>query len=447
MTVEGGQGPDRDSDPGESPPEILVFNPGSSSLKFGVYAMPASGGGRIARTGVRRLASGVIQPIGGRGAEAPTVRIERPGREAFVSPTLAGTPVEAASRVVLHLDELGSGDVGRIRAVGCRVVHGGPSLTAPVIVTPEVLSTLRRVEPLAPLHNPIDVAVLQAVARSLPGIPAVAVFDTAFHATLPEVARTYALPFEISERHGLRRYGFHGISHAYVSGQLLERLGERARGETSRAEGTRLVTCHLGSGASLCALRDGVSVDTSMGMTPLEGLVMGTRAGDIDAGLVLFLIRTEGLSADHVHELLNSKSGLLGLSGVSADLRTIERAAAEGDRRAELALAVFAYRVRKYLGAYAAALGGLDAVAFTGGIGEHSASMRARICQGLGFLGLELDAAQNAAAVGDREAVISTAGSPVEVWVIPTDEELEIAAATADALKLERATASARMGP
>ncbi len=414
--------------PVSEPAEILVFNPGSSSLKFGVYAMPVASGGRIPRTAVRRLATGVIQPIGGRGGEAPTVRIERPGQEDFVSPTLAGTPVEAASRVVLHLGELGSGDVGRIRAVGCRVVHGGPSLTAPAIVTPEVLATLRRVEPLAPLHNPIDVAVLDAVARSLPGIPAVAVFDTAFHSTLPEVARTYALPFEISERHGLRRFGFHGISHAYVSAQLLDRLGRRP-------EGTRLITCHLGSGASLCALKDGMSVDTSMGMTPLEGLVMGTRSGDIDPGLVLFLIRTEGLSPDLVHELLNSKSGLLGLSGASADLRTVERAAGEGDRRAELALAVFAYRVRKYLGAYAAALGGLDAVAFTGGIGEHSSSMRARICDGLGFFGLELDAARNAAAVGDREAAISAEGSRVAAWVIPTDEELEIAAATADALR------------
>lgn len=405
--------------------EILVFNAGSSSLKFGVFAMPPLAGGRIVRGAVRALARGVIQPIGG---ENPTARITRPGAEPVVSPALASTPVEAAGRVVLHLEELGSGDTARVKAVGCRVVHGGTLLVAPAIVTPEVLATLRRIEPLAPLHNPIDVAVLETVAKSLPGVPAVAVFDTAFHATLPEVAYSYALPFAVSERHGLRRFGFHGISHAYVSGRLLECLRRPAAG-------TRLITCHLGNGASVCAVRDGQSVDTSMGLTPLEGLVMGTRSGDVDPGLVLFLIRTEGLAPSEVDELLNDQSGLAGLSGVSSDLRAVEKAAAAGDQRAGLALAVFAYRVRKYIGAYAAALGGVDAIAFTGGIGEHSSAMRARICEGLEFLGVRLDPARNAAATtGESGAYISATGSAVAVWVIPTDEELEIACAVMERL-------------
>jgi acetate kinase len=428
---------------------ILVFNPGSSSLKFALFALATDPPGRA----LRRVLSGTVAPLRGAsrfvgqqneslagasrfvGAATPEeareaqLQLDLPGEEPRVAPSAAHTPVEAAASLMSELEALVPGALGDLRAAGCRVVHGGARLTAPALVTPEVLEILKAVEPLAPLHNPIDVAVLETLGRALPGLPTVAVFDTAFHASLPEVARTYALPADVCARHGLRRFGFHGISHAYVSRQLLERLGRRP-------EGTRLVTLHLGNGASACALRDGVSVDTSMGMTPLEGLVMGTRAGDVDPGLVLFLVRTEGLAPGRLHELLNAESGLLGVSGVSSDLRAVEHAAASGDARAELALALFAYRARKTVGAYAAALGGLDGIAFAGGIGEHSATTRARICAGLEFLGVRLDEERNVAATGDREAAISAEDAPVAVWVIPTDEELEIARATAVAVGL-----------
>jgi len=247
----------------------------------------------------------------------------------------------------------------------------------------------------------------------------VAVFDTAFHRTLPEEAWRYALPSDLADRLGLRRYGFHGISHRFVSGRLLDCLGRAPAG-------TRLITCHLGSGASVCALLGGASVDTSMGLTPLEGLVMGSRSGDLDPGLLLYLLRTQGMTAQQLDDLLNQDSGLKGLAGKS-DVRDLEQAAGAGDARAGMALEIFAYRVRKYLGAYAAALGGLDAVAFTGGIGERGAGMRARICRGLDFLGVTLDDERNWAATGGAPALISADGGPTPVWVIPTDEERQIA--------------------
>jgi acetate kinase len=315
-----------------------------------------------------------------------------------------------------------------IDAVGCRVVHGGARLVKPTRVTASVLDELRALKELAPLHIPADIAVLERVQQSLPETPVIAVFDTAFHQTLPEVARTYALPVELCARYGLRRYGFHGISHAYVSGRLIEHLGRSAKE-------TKLITCHLGSGASVCAVRDGQSIDTSMGLTPLEGLVMGTRSGDVDPGLVLYLIRTAGMSANEVDSLLNHQSGLRGLSGLSADVRELEQAERAADKNAELALEVFAYHARKYIGAYAAALEGLDAVAFTGGIGEHSASMRRRICQGLGFLGLRLDDDLNEAADGRAAMRISKGSGAVQIWVIPTDEERQIARSAYEQLR------------
>ncbi|HLV79542.1 MAG TPA: acetate kinase [Chthonomonadaceae bacterium] len=362
---------------------ILVLNAGSSTLKYGVFQI---GEGEDGKT----LAEGLIEEA---------------------------APVRAAEQAIQACAGL------TVEAVGYRVVHGGARFTAATRVTPEILVEIRKLDPLAPLHNPVDRAGIETGLRLLPGVPAVAVFDTAFHGTLPEVAATYALPGLLRERFGLRRYGFHGISHRYVSGQLLMRLG-------GEPEGTRLITCHLGNGASLCALKDGRSVDTSMGMTPLEGLVMGTRSGDVDPGLLLYLMREGGLTAAELENALEHQSGLRGLSGKSGDLRTLEQAAAKGDTRAALAMEVFAYRTRKYLGAYAAALGGLDAVAFTGGIGEHSASMRQRICEGLEFLGLRLDAPRNAAAAPPKAAPISADGSPVVVWMIPTNEELQIARET-----------------
>jgi acetate kinase len=285
-----------------------------------------------------------------------------------------------------------------------------------------VIAAIREVGRLAPLHNPTACAVLEAILKALPDLPVVAVFDTAFHDTMPPVAALYALPLEMAKQKGLRRYGFHGTSHRYVSARLIERLG---RG----VAGTRVITCHLGNGASVCAVRDGVSIDTSMGLTPLEGLIMGTRCGDVDAGLVLHLLRQEKMSVEQVDHLLEHESGLKGLGG-NADVRALLKAASAGDARAAQALEAFAYRARKYVGAYAAALGGLDAIAFTGGIGENSAAVRAAICRGLDFLGVKLDQAKNDAAKG--EALLSAADAAVAVWVIPTDEEGQIAAETAE---------------
>ena len=361
---------------------ILVLNPGSSTLKYRLVHLDGE---------VRSLAEGIVDHVAG------------------------DSTTQAASSVIDRCQGQG------IDAVGCRVVHGGERFTAATLVTPAVVAGIRDLGRLAPLHNPIAAAVLDAVTRQLPDVPAVAVFDTEFHRTIPEVAALYALPLEMGREKGLRRYGFHGISHSYVSTRLRERLGRPAAG-------SRLITCHLGNGASVCAVRDGRSVDTSMGLTPLEGLVMGTRTGDIDAGLLLYLLREEGYTGEKLDDLLNHRSGLLGLGG-SADVRDLTKAVQAGDERAGLALDVFAYRVRKYIGAFTAVLEGLDAVAFTAGVGEHSSLVRSKICAGLGWLGVRLDPAVNEHP-GSGDACISAPGSSVAVWVIPTDEESQIARET-----------------
>ena len=360
---------------------ILALNVGSSSLKFRLF--------QIMPDGEKVLTEGTLERLD------------------------ANALPDAVQKVIEQCKPFG------IDAVGHRVVQGGARFFEPTRVTPAVLQDLRGLKELDPLHNPTEVAMIEAAQRLLPDAPSVAVFDTAFHRTLPEVAWRYALPADLADRLGLRRYGFHGISHRYVSGRLLECLG---RGPA----GTRLITCHLGNGASICALRDGASIDTSMGLTPLEGLVMGSRSGDVDPGLLLYLLRTQGMTPEQLDDMLNHDSGLKGLAGRS-DVRDLEQAAGQEDKQADMALEIFAYRVRKYLGAYDAALGGLDAVAFTGGIGERGAGMRARICQGLDFLGLRLDAERNGAATGSEAAQISTDAGPVSVWMIPTDEERQIA--------------------
>jgi acetate kinase len=290
----------------------------------------------------------------------------------------------------------------------------------PARITPGVREAIRALGELAPLHNLIDLAAIEAGTRRAPEVPGVAVFDTAFHRTLPEVAWRYALPAEVGANAALRRYGFHGIAHRFAAEWLLECLGRDA-------VGTRLILCHLGGGASLCAVRDGKSVDTSMGLTPLEGLVMSTRSGDVDPGLVLYLIRRKGLTADEVLDLLARKSGLLGLSGQSGDIRDLEPAAANGDPRAALALEIQAYRVRKYIGAYAAALGGVDAIALSGALAENSAALRARVLGDLGFLGILLDATRNRTAGPTAPGRIDADDSAVPVWVVPADEERQIA--------------------
>ena len=392
---------------------ILVLNPGSATLKFGLYQMPAA----------VVLARGLVDRIGTPRSE---LKMLVAGQEARTEAIEARGPGQAAKQIIRRLLSLPAGDArapAPVDAVGCRVVHGGPGLVAPTLVTASVLDELRALKKLAPLHIPADIAVLEQVRLSLHGTPVIAVFDTAFHQTLPEVASTYALPVELCVRYGLRRYGFHGISHAYVSRELIKHLGRGVKG-------SKVITCHLGNGASVCAVRDGRSIDTSMGFTPMEGLVMGTRSGDVDPGLLVYLIRTVGMTVGQVDDLLNHQSGLRGLSGLSADLRDLERAALKKDRRAELALEIFAYRACKYIGAFAVALQGLDAIAFTGGMGEHSASMRGRICRRLGFLGLRLDGRRNRAASGRGARQISIEGGGVQAWVIPTDEEGEIAHST-----------------
>ncbi len=367
---------------------ILVLNVGSSSLKFRLFQSTPDTETVLTEGSAERLDANTLLP--------------------------------AAQKAIEQCGPFG------IDAVGHRVVQGGARFFAPTRITPDVMDGLRGLRDLDPLHNPTEVALIEAASRLLPDAPAVAVFDTAFHRTLPEIAWRYALPVDLSDRLGLRRYGFHGISHQYVSGRLLQCLG---RGP----EGTRLIVCHLGSGASVCAVRDGKSIDTSMGMTPLEGLVMGTRSGDVDPGLLLYLMRTQNMTAAAADDLLNQKSGLLGLSERSGDVRDLEQAAGSGDVKAKMALEIFAYRVCKYMGAYASVLEGVDAVAFTGGIGERSPAMRSRICRRLAFLGLHLDPTRNEKA-GMDPSLISAGEAGVQAWVIPTDEERQIARETRQAL-------------
>ncbi len=374
------------------------------------------------------LAHGKIERIGEANAELTFTRGESPP----IKEAVAGDSVGEAARSIIERlttpPEPPSGGAVTIDAVGHRIVHGGARFRAPTVLDEAILQELRDLSALAPLHNPAGVAGIESALRALPGVSQVAVFDTAFHHDLPPVAARYALPAELSDRLGLRRFGFHGISYRYVSDRLAHCLTDSARA-------ARVILCHLGNGASVCAVQGGRSVDTSMGFTPLEGLVMGSRSGDVDPGLLLHLLREEGLTPDQLDDLLNHQSGLLGLSGgKSGDMRDLETASLAGDEAAGLAIECFAYRVRKYIGAYAVALGGPPlTLAFTGGIGEHSASMRARICENLDFLGFAVDTARNQSAPGNEPAAIG-AGDGESVWVIPTDEERQIARETFDLL-------------
>lgn len=383
---------------------ILVVNAGSSSLKLDLID-PASGA---------RLRSASVERVGQDGCVATA---------GDVTTKLPGAGHGAALEAVLPALR---GDAV-ISGVGHRVAHGGPSFGAPTRIDDAVLAAIEALSPLAPLHNPPAAKTIRAARAALPDVPHVAVFDTAFHATLPTRAKAYALPAELVEKHGLRRYGFHGPSHAWVASRAAEAMGDDLKN-------LRVITCHLGNGASVCAVEHGRSVETSMGMTPLEGLVMGTRAGDLDPGILLALARSEGLDVDALDRLLNTASGLSGLSGVGNDMRDIERRAAEGDERCRLAIQVFAHRVRKYVGAYAAVMGGVDAIVFTAGIGQNSALVRHRIAQRLEFLGARLDEDKNRDARVDHTrpvARISEDGSRVRLFVIATDEAMAIATETA----------------
>jgi acetate kinase len=370
---------------------LLVFNAGSSSLKYRLFELAS--GDAPAET-----ARGEIERIG-EGGEAPA---------------------DHAMAVRRVLDDLSRRGEDRFEAYAHRVVHGGERFREPARVDDETLAAIEEATDLAPLHNAPALAVIRECRRTAtPPVPQVAVFDTAFHRTLPERAFRYALALELAERLGIRRFGFHGLSYRSMC--------DRYFGETGRRiQPSRLIAFHLGNGASACALRDGRSIDTSMGFTPLEGLVMGTRSGDLDASLVPFIAEREGMTGAEVLAQLNDRSGLLGLSGVSRDVREIERAADEGNSRARLALDIFAYRARKYLGAYLAALGGADAILFGGGIGEHAATVRSAMLDGLEELGISLDPARNERIRGEVGR-ISAEGSRIEVWVTPTDEEAVIA--------------------
>ena len=398
---------------------ILVLNVGSSTLKFQLVATDEA---RFADDSDRRVARGSIERIGGEAIwtyqagddERVTGQASLRDHRAAVD-HLLGWMTDGDSGVPIS-------SVAEIGAAGHRVAHGGERFIHSVRIDEQVMRGIEETIDLAPLHNPANLKGIQAVRAVLgPGVPQVAVFDTAFHHTLPERAFLYAIPYSLYRRHRVRRYGFHGTSHRYVSWRWRKLTG-RSREET------RIVTLHLGNGCSACAIRGGDSVDTSMGFTPLEGLVMGTRSGDVDPAVLDYVAQKEGLSLHDVELLLNKQSGLLGISGLTNDMRELLAEAEEhDDRRARLAIEIFCYRVRKYVGAYAAALGGADAVCFAGGVGENADAVRAKICEGLEFMGLRLDPELNRRTVGGREGCISLEGPGPAAWVIPTDEELLIA--------------------
>ena len=308
------------------------------------------------------------------------------------------------------------------------MVHGGEKFNKSVLLTPEVLEAFAACNDLAPLHNPANLKGVNAVSELLPNIPQVGVFDTAFHQTMPDYAYLYAIPYELYEKYGVRRYGFHGTSHRFVSGEIFKYLN-------MPVEGSKVITCHIGNGGSITAVKDGKSVDTTMGLTPLEGIMMGTRSGDIDGGAVTFLMEKEHLDSTGMSNLLNKKSGLLGISGVSSDMREITASMEAGNERAALAKKMYAYRIKKYIGAFAAAMGGVDVIIFTGGVGENRHEVREAVCEGLEFLGIKLDKEQNAKIMFGKDGIISTADSKVKVVVLPTDEELMIAQDTLALIK------------
>jgi acetate kinase len=388
--------------------KVLVINCGSSSIKYLLYDAKAD----------RTLAKGIAARIG---EKSSFIKHTACGKE-FKEETSIPSHREGIELIVRLLVDPTHGvlhDISEICAVGHRTVHGGDIFMESVLITEDVIAKMEDCIPLAPLHNPPNLLGIREAQRILPNIPHVAVFDTAFHQTMPPKAYLYALPYKYSETYKIRRYGFHGTSCRYVCQKAASRLG-------ISLEKHKMIICHLGNGVTVAAVRDGKSVDTSMGFTPLEGLIMGTRSGDIDAGVIFFLHRQLGLSIDRIDDILNRESGLLGVSGVSNDVREIIEGAEHNDERCRLALEMFAYRVKKYIGAYSAALGGIDSLVFTAGIGENSYLMRAKICEGLDFLGIKLDEKRNHEVIG-IEGVISKPGSDVTVLVIPTNEERMIA--------------------
>ncbi|SDK33458.1 acetate/propionate family kinase [Halanaerobium congolense] len=388
--------------------KILVINSGSSSLKYQLFNMETE----------IVLAKGLIQRIG---ITDSYLEYENgSGDEIVIEKDIPNHKVgiELLIETLLSEDHGVLKDMDEVEAIGHRIVHGGEAFAHSTIIDEETIEKVESVSDLAPLHNPPNIMGVKVCKELMPDKPQVGVFDTAFHQSMPEKAYIYALPYEYYEEYGVRRYGFHGTSHGYVAKRAAEMMDQ----DLSEL---KIITCHLGNGASVAAVKNGKSVDTSMGLTPLEGLVMGTRCGDIDPAIIPFIMAKENISASEMDDILNKKSGLLGVSGVSSDSRDVEDAAAAGNHQAEIAIKLFNYRVKKYIGAYSAAMGGVDAIVFTAGIGENSIDTRAEILEGLEYLGIELD--QEANDCRGKEVFISTADSKVKAMVVPTNEELVIA--------------------
>ena len=397
--------------------KILVLNCGSSSVKYKLIDLDGVNQNVMAEGGVEKL-----------GLPDSFLKFKFNGEKVTITTSMPNH--EVAVRVIL--DNLTSEkygcikDFGEIDAVGHRIVHGGEKFNTSVIITDEVIAKVKECYDLAPLHNPANITGIEAISAIMPDVPQVGVFDTAFHQTMPAYAYMYALPYEAYEKYGIRRYGFHGTSHRYVARRACDFLG-------LDYEAQRIITCHIGNGGSITAVKDGKSVDTSMGLTPVEGLMMGTRCGDVDPAALLYIQQKEGFSTADMQKLINKKSGVLGVSGVSSDMRDIENAVAAGHERAQLALDMYEYRITKYIGAYTAALGGVDVIVFTGGVGENQTGTREKICRQLEFLGIDFDAEKNK--TRGEEIELTRQGSKVRVVVIPTDEEYMIACDTAALVK------------
>lgn len=392
--------------------KILVLNCGSSSIKYQLFDMESKS----------VLAKGGIEKIG---LEGSFLKLTQPDGEKV---TLTKDIPEHTTGVRFIISVLTGEEYGVIKsineidAVGHRMVHGGEKFSSSVLLTEQVMKDFEACNDLAPLHNPANIKGVNAVKEIAPEMPQVGVFDTSFHQTLPDYAYIYGVPYELYEKYGIRRYGFHGTSHRYITKRVCEILGVKP-------EDKKIITCHIGNGGSIAAVKNGKCVDTTMGLTPLEGLMMGTRSGDIDPGAIPFIMEKLQLDGKGLSDLLNKKSGVLGVSGVSSDMREVEAAAASGNKRAELANTIYFYRIKKYIGAYAAAMGGVDIIVFAGGVGENQAPCREAALEGLDFIGVELDKDLNKKSRGE-EVVLSTPESKVKVVLVPTDEELMIASDT-----------------
>ncbi|MGL4914242.1 MAG: acetate/propionate family kinase [Romboutsia sp.] len=397
--------------------KILVLNCGSSSLKYQLIDM----------SNEEVLCIGLVERIG---IDGSILKQEKDGVEGKLVVEQPMKNHQDAIKLVLDavVDSKFGGvkEISEVEAVGHRVVHGGEKFAGSVLITDEVKAALQECVELAPLHNPANIMGIEACEAILPGVPMVGVFDTAFHQTMPKESYLYGLPHELYTKYGVRRYGFHGTSHRYVSERAAAMLGKNI-------EDTKIITCHLGNGASVAAISGGKSVDTSMGFTPLEGLIMGTRCGDIDSAILPFLMEKEGLDAQGLSDLMNKKSGVYGMTGISSDFRDIEDGAAAGNELAQVALKAYAQKVKKYIGSYAAEMNGVDAVVFTAGVGENGIDMRADIASNMEFLGMKLDKEANK--VRGKERVISTEDSKVKILLIPTNEELVIARDTLSLVK------------